>query len=177
MDAGENCTDVHQISRCAAECSRLATSMACHVEHSCVALGLSLMFLRCGGHGHFCLFSGYLILPRNNSCLSCFCCSCQARRATCLVAAHGAALAACAALLRRPSTPFVAVRSLSSAAPSWREHCAEFERGRHAEPRGPLRHAERRVRTPCDSCGFLCFFLFQTVQTQQTDLLYSRMPF
>ena len=106
----------------------------------------------------FLFFQDDLTLPRDNSCLSCICCSCQARRATCLVAAHGAALAACAALLRRPSTPFVAVRSLSSAAPSWREHCAEFERGRHAEPRGPLRHAERRVRTPCDSCGFLGVF-------------------
>ena len=76
-------------------------------------------------------------------------CTCKARRATCLVAALCAALSSAF----DPSLGF----GLPSAAPSWREHCAEFERWRHAEPRGLLRHAERRVRTPGDSCGFLGF--------------------
>ena len=162
-------------SLCAAECSGLATSSLCHVEHFCDAGSISVLFLRCGGHGTFCFFWMIcLTLPRNS-------CACKARRATCLVAAQCAALStsfdpslprnSCARKARRATClvaalcaalspafdPFLGF-GLPSAAPSWREHCAEFERGRHAEPRGLLRHAERRVRTPCDSCGFLVFF-------------------
>ena len=101
--------------------------------------------------------SGSSTLPRNNSCLSCLCCSCHARRATCLVAARGAALATCAALFRRPSTPFLASAFLLPL-PFWREHCAESERGRHAEPRAFYGTQSRRVRASRDSCGFLSVF-------------------
>ena len=96
-----------------------------------------------------------LTLPHNS-------CTCQARRATCLVAALGAALssafdpplplnsstcqahrATClvaahgAALLPAfdPSLGF----GLPLAAPGWRDPCAEFERVRYAEPRAPTR--------------------------------------
>ena len=88
----------------AAKCSGLATSIVCHFEHSCNRSRLFRVVFSLWWAWKFLSFQDDLILPRDNSCLSCICCSCQARRATCLVAAHGAALAACAALLRRPST-------------------------------------------------------------------------
>ena len=42
--------------------------------------------------------------------------------------------------------------------PFWREHCAESERGRHAEPRAFYGTQSRRVRASRDSCGFLSVF-------------------
>ena len=65
--------------------------------------------------------------------------------------------AACAALFRRPSTHLLASAFLLPL-PFWREHCAESERGRHAEPWAFHGTQSRRVRASRDSCGFLSVF-------------------